>query len=399
MPTRSSRARRLIQNNKAKIVKRYPFTIQLNYSTGESKQEVILGIDIGYQNVGISALSNKQELFSAEIKLRTNIVGLLSEKRMYRRNRRNKHHWYRKPRFNNRKKTEKWLAPSIQHKVDSHIRLVDEITKILSVNKIVVETAKFDIQKINNSDIKGEDYQNGVQKDFWNIREYVLYRDNHTCQICKKTNLVLNVHHIESRNTGGNRPDNLITLCKKCHNKFHKGKAKLNVEIKNNFKTETCMSMIRNKIIEGLKKKHVVEETFGYITKSKRIESKIEKSHINDAFVIANGSEQIRYSGYFIEQKRKNNRSLQTNRNGFAPSIRKQRYSYQPKDLVRVEKRIFEVIGTHCYGKYVIAQNQNKKINISVKKIDWVYHTSGFVFETIKERSSALTPNLKVRQN
>jgi len=42
---------------------------------------------------------------------------------MYRRNRRSRK-WYRQPRFNNRKRDDGWLAPSIRHKLDSHLRIV-----------------------------------------------------------------------------------------------------------------------------------------------------------------------------------------------------------------------------------------------------------------------------------
>jgi hypothetical protein len=380
MPTCPSGARRLLNNNKAKVVKRYPFTIKLVVATGETKQDIVLGVDIGYQKVGISAISNKQELFAAEVTLRKNIVELLSEKRMYRRNRRGRNHWYRAPRFNNRSKPSSWLAPSIQHKVDSHIRLIDKVNKILPITKVIVETAKFDIQKINNPTIHNKEYQEGVQKDFDNIRSYVLYRDNHTCQCCKKTNLILQVHHIETRKTGGDRPDNLITLCIKCHDKYHKGKIKLNTKIKSDFRSETCMSIIRNKIINELRK-YLVEETFGYITKRNRIDNKIEKSHINDAFVIANGTKQERCCSYLIEQKRRNNRCLQLNRKGFAPSIRRKRYPCQPKDLVKVNGKLFEVVGTHSYGKSVIVKNSRSKIDISAKKIMWKYHFGGTIFK------------------
>jgi hypothetical protein len=381
MPTCQSKARRMVSSSKAKVVKRYPFTIQLTTATGESKQKIVLGVDSGYKWVGISAISDKQELFSAEVKIRTSITKLLSERKMYRRNRRSRHHWYRKPRFNNRKKSSDWLSPSIQHKIDTHIRLVEIVSRLLPVAKDILETAKFDIQKINNPDITNLEYQNGVQKDFWNTREYVLYRDNHTCQYCKKNNLVISVHHIVSRQTGGNRPDNLTTLCVKCHDKYHRGKIKLDVKIKDNFKSETCMSIIRKRIISELRKGFDVEETFGYITKSKRIENQIEKSHINDAFVIANGNKQTRCGGYFIEQKRRNNRCLQLNRNGRAPSIRKTRYSCQPKDLVKYNNKLFEVVGTHSYGKKVIIKNSLGKLNILTKKIMWQYHFGGIIFK------------------
>jgi N6-L-threonylcarbamoyladenine synthase len=382
MPTCQSRARRLLKSNKAKVVKIYPFTIQLIITTGETRQDIVLGVDMGSKYIGISAISNKQELFVAEVILRTDIVELLSEKRMYRRGRRNKHHWYRKPRFNNKKKSSGWLAPSIQHKVDSHIRVINKISKLLPISKVILETAKFDIQKINDINISGKEYQNGVQKDFWNIREYVLYRDNHTCQHCKKENLILNVHHIVTRKKGGDRPDNLITLCEKCHNKFHKGKIKLDIKIKNNFKSQTCMSIIRKFIIDKLKKNYVVEETYGYLTKAKRIENKIEKSHINDAFVIANGNKQIRINSYLISQKRKNNRCLQTNRKGFAPSIRRKRYNIQPLDVVKIKDVNYIVKGMFNKGEYVRVVNSNIKVfNFKIGLIEKYFNRGTLIWK------------------
>ncbi len=183
MPVTPAKARHLLEQDKAKVVSRKPFTIQLRYATGETKQDIILGIDSGYKHVGVSAVSNKKELFSAEIILRTDIPKKLQEKKMYRRNRRN-HLWHRPPRFNNRSKPEGWLAPSIQHKLDSHLRIIEKIRTLLPVTEIIVEVAAFDIQKIKNPDINGERYQQGKQLGFWNIREYVLHRDNHTCQHC-----------------------------------------------------------------------------------------------------------------------------------------------------------------------------------------------------------------------
>ena len=123
----------------------------------------------------------------------------LKEKAMYRKQRR-KHLRYRKPRFDNRKRNEGWLALSIQHKLDSHIRLIEQLKELLPISEIIVEIANFDIQKIKNPSIEGEDYQNGEQKGFWNLREYILHRDNHQCQNpnCKNKskNPILEVHHV-----------------------------------------------------------------------------------------------------------------------------------------------------------------------------------------------------------
>ena len=117
---------------------------------------------------------------------------------MYRTQRRNRLR-YREPRFDNRNKDDGWLAPSIQHKLDSHVRFVEKIKELLPISKVIVEVANFDIQRINNSNIEGELYQQG-ELGFWNLREYVLHRDGHKCQNpdCKNRSkqMILEVHHI-----------------------------------------------------------------------------------------------------------------------------------------------------------------------------------------------------------
>jgi len=380
MPTKPQKARRLLQCKKAKVVTKFPFTIQMLIPTGEVKQEITLGVDSGYENVGISAVTEKKEILSFNLKLRINIVKSISDKAMYRRGRRNKL-WHRKPRFLNRGIPKGWLAPSILHKYNSHLSIIERIHRFLPITKIIFETATFDIQKIKHPTIKGKEYQEGEQKDFENVKMYVRHRDNYQCRNCKNKNVKLQVHHIISRKTGGDSPDNLVTLCEKCHRDYHSGKIKLNIKKKTSFKSETFMSIIRKRIIQELKSNYDnVEETFGYITKCKRLELKLEKSHINDAFCIANGSNQERSFVQKIIQKRKNNRSLQIQRNGFKPSIRKQRYDIQPYDLLRIDGKEYVSKGMQNKGKYVGILKDGKKKVISVKKVEKVFHFGTFVY-------------------
>lgn len=106
MPTSPCKARHLIKQGKARVVERTPFTIQLLYATGEATQDVTLGVDAGYKSIGLSATTESKELYSAEIALRNDMVKLNSERRMYRRSRRGRKCWHRKPRFLNRAKPE-----------------------------------------------------------------------------------------------------------------------------------------------------------------------------------------------------------------------------------------------------------------------------------------------------
>ena len=284
------KVRHLLKDGKAKVIKRSPFTIQLNYKCDNYTQPITLGVDAGSKHIGLSASTKKEELYCSDVELRDDVVELLSTRRENRRTRR-KHLRYRPARFDNRKKEDSWLAPSIRQKIDSHLKVIEEVHKILPITNIIVEVASFDIQKIKNPDIEGVEYQNGEQLNSYNIREYVLFRDNHTCQHChgKSKDKVLEVHHLETRKTGGNAPSNLITLCKTCHNKYHKGEIVLKQKRGAKYDDASFMGIMRWNLYNKLKETYPnVSLTYGYITKSNRIKHSLAKEHYNDAYCIAN---------------------------------------------------------------------------------------------------------------
>lgn len=309
MPCKEAKARKLLKQNKAKIVKREPFTIQLLFECENQTQDIILGVDAGSKHIGLSATTEKKELYAADIELRNDIVDLLSTRRQNRRTRRNRLR-YRAPRFNNRvhSKNKGWLAPSIEQKIQTHFKVVGDVHKILPITKIIVETTSFDIQKIKNPNIHNEEYQQGEQLGFWNVREYVLFRNNHICQCCKgksKDN-ILNVHHIESRKVGGDSPNNLVTLCETCHKGYHNGTVKLPKAIKRgtSFKDATFMGIMRWSFYNRLKEIYPnVSMTYGYITKNTRIENNLPKEHYVDARCIS-GNPNAEPLGYYFYQKK-----------------------------------------------------------------------------------------------
>lgn len=410
MPTnRYAKVRILLKSKKAKVINTKPFTIQLIYDVIEYKQFINLGIDSGYLNIGFSAVTDKKELISGEVKLLKGMSERLKEKAMYRKQRRSRLR-HRNPRFDNRRRSNEWLAPSIQHKFDSHIRIIDKLKGILPISNIVIEVANFDTHLLKNPNISGEEYQNGEQKDFFNLREYILHRDGHQCQNpnCKNKdkNPILQVHHIGFwKKDRSNRPGNLITLCNKCHvPKNHKEKGFLwgwQPKVKS-FKDATFMSMVRWRLKNTLDCDH----TYGYDTKSNRIAQKLEKTHYNDAFCIAGGNSQSRVEPLIYEQIKRNNRSLEkfydakyidirTNEkvsgqdlfNGRRTrnknlnsensrkyrgekiskgkrTIRTERYFCQPNDLVKYRNRIYTVKGTHNKGARVMLKENGKSIKV-----------------------------------
>lgn len=316
MPTtRHGKVRRLLKANKATVVNLCPFTIQLTYKSTDHKQPVTLGIDAGAKHIGFSATTEKEELFACETILRTDIVDLLSTRSQNRRTRRSRLR-YRKPKFNNRvfSKKKGWVAPSVKQRIDSHLNKVNEIHKILPITKIVIEAAQFDTHKMKNPNISGIDYQNGEQLGFWNVREYVLFRDGHKCSYCKgkSKDLILNIHHIESRKTGGDSPSNLITLCETCHKEYHKGNIDLKVRRGKSLCGAAIMGIMKWRLYDELKSRYSnVSMTFGYITKYNRIKYGIEKSHTSDAFVISKNfnAKRIEYQ-YLKRLVRRHNRQI-----------------------------------------------------------------------------------------
>ena len=392
MPCTQQKARKLLNSGKAKIYKREPFTIQLLVQTGESKQEINLGVDAGSKFVGLSATTEKMELFSAEYKLRNDIVDLISIRRQNRRTRRNRLR-YRQARFQNRKKNKGWLAPSVQHKIDSHINIVNMVHSTLPISKIIVEVASFDIQKIQNPEISGKEYQEGSQLGFWNVREYVLFRDNHTCQHCKgksKDN-ILNVHHIESRKVGGNSPNNLVTLCETCHNDYHKGKIELKIKRGKTFKDATFMEIMRWAFYNQLRAKYPnVSMTYGYITKNTRIENGLEKSHRVDARCISgNPLSKPCDSWYFMEKKRCQNRQIHKANilKGGRKKLNQAEYlvkGFRLFDKVKFDNKEYFIFGRRNSGYFDIRDLEGNKVNkgsINCKHINLLSTRKSILFE------------------
>ena len=387
MPTRPQKARKLLEQGKAKVVCRMPFTVQLNYTTGETKQSVVLGVDAGYSKIGFSVVSEDRELLSGEVNLRNDVSKKLSERRMYRRLKRSKL-WYRKPRFKNRRIPEAWLAPSIQHKLNTHIKIVDKVKEILPINQINIEVAAFDTQKMQNPEIRGIEYQQGELKGY-EIKEYLLEKWDRKCAYCGKKDVPLEVEHIFPKSRGGSdRVSNLTIACNKCNQKKDNLTAKefgfsnIQAQAKKSLKTAAFINTVRWKLVNQLKEQgDTVSHTYGYFTKYNRSKLGLEKSHINDAFVIANGTEQKRCKPFTVKKTRRNNRSIQTNRKGFKRSIRKQRYKFQPNDMVGFNKKNYKVKGVFNYGTWVRLSDDSNIINTNIKNVSLINYGKGLQFQ------------------
>ncbi len=329
-----------------------PFTIKLLYGATGYKQEVTAGLDTGSVTIGCAAVANGKVCYQAEVTLRNDITKKMKSRASFRIARRGRKTRYRQARFSNRSASCKKgrLPPSIKSKIDSHLREIKFVDSILPVSRWIFELASFDIHKITNPDVSGKEYQEGVQKDFYNIKSYVLHRDGYKCQSKQKVvhSKKLHVHHIQYRSNGGSdTPTNLITLCETCHNNLHDDKFSLK-GVKSKTKHATEIGVIKSQ----LSKYHKHEVTYGYETKFKRERLNLDKTHANDAIAICISDNEV----------------------------------VKPMDIILIKKHI-------CKGDYKQTKGCHSEIKIPTGKIfgfrkgDKVMTTRGIGFITGKRSS------------
>ncbi len=316
MPCSNQKARKLLKENKAKIVCYHPFTIQLTYPTGEAKQEINIGVDTGARYIGVAVTLENKVLVKGEIELRQNISDNMTLRRILRKARRDRNTRYRKDRFLNRNRNIGWLPPSVQSKLDATFMWIDKFISLVPNPRLSIEVGKFDMAKMINPNIHGKEYQNGNCKDYYSVRYFVFARDNYTCQVCHKKNKILHTHHIIYRSNGGtNTADNLITVCTDCHTSINhkKGGILYDWMIKHKkvrqYKEPTFMNIIRKRIFIKYPNARI---TYGSETSPKRKELKLSKTHYNDAIAISNIKKiKDNINDYFYyKQFRKKKRSL-----------------------------------------------------------------------------------------
>ena len=299
MPTNQVTARLLLKSGKAKCIRSSIFTIKMIEETSEQTQPLTLGIDTGSSMIGSAVVDDKGNVaYVSEVEVRNDITNKMTQRVKYRRNRRNRKTRYRKARWEHRKNSIKSdrFSPTMISKFDSHLKEVEFVKSILPTTKIIVETGTFDPHALKNPDVLKYKwlYQKGLNYGFANTKAFVLNRDNYICRYCKnKKNKHLEVHHIVYRSNGGSdEHENLVTLCKGCHDGVHNGTIKLKGgKKKGTLNHATQMNSIRVQLLKVLK----CEETFGFVTKLHRERLNLPKEHYIDAIMIASQGKEIKF--------------------------------------------------------------------------------------------------------
>jgi hypothetical protein len=221
-PCSQVRARVLLRKGKAAVYRRFPFTIILKERSGGKTQPVEVKLDPGSKKTGVALVQYNQSgpvvVWAAEIEHRgQQIKKDLESRRAIRRGRRNRKTRYRQPRFLNRTRAERWLPPSLKSRVDNVANWTQRLLRFAPVQNVAVETVRFDMQKLENPEISGVQYQQGTLLGY-EVREYLLEKFNRTCAYCGAKDLPLEIEHIKPKSKGGsNRISNLTLACRNCN--------------------------------------------------------------------------------------------------------------------------------------------------------------------------------------
>ena len=297
MPTTPRRARIFLKTRRARVVSREPFTIQLRFETTTHTQPVTVGVDTGSHTVGLAATANREVVFQAEMRLRTDVSGKLIQRRQYRHTRRSRKTRYRAARWANRRRSTGWLPPSLRARADATVKVVRFVARILPIRQINVEIGSFDTQKMQNPEVSGVCYQQGQLQGYL-LREYLLAKWQRQCAYCQTSGVPLQVEHLIPKSRGGSdRTSNLVIACDRCNKRKgirtaeEFGFPEIQAQARMPLKDAARVSSIKTAVVQPLAQQFGLERVavrYGYETKYQRMQVlNLPKSHANDAVAIA----------------------------------------------------------------------------------------------------------------
>jgi 5-methylcytosine-specific restriction endonuclease McrA len=401
-------ARKLLTTGKAAVFKRYPFTIILKVEITAPQEPITLKLDPGSKATGIALVQGKDVIFGAELAHRGQAIKAgLESRRSLRRGRRNRHTRYRKARFLNRTRSKGWLAPSLQHRVETTLTWVNRLKKLAPIASVFQELVRFDLQQSENPEISGLEYQQGVLYGY-EIREYLLNKWDRKCAYCGITDTALQVEHIHPRAKGGsNRISNLCLACDTCNKKkgtqdieqFLSKKPDILKRIlsqaKRPLKDAAAVNSTRWALFNGLRLTTglPVSTGSGGLTKFNRTRLNLPKSHWLDAACVGQVEELkvltsqpllIKAAGHGTRQM------CGTNRFGFPIRHRSKKqihFGFQTGDIVGATVTAGKKVGSYvgrvlcrASGSFDIATTKGRVAGISHKYCKPIHKKDGYSY-------------------
>jgi 5-methylcytosine-specific restriction endonuclease McrA len=223
-PVHPGRARILLSQGRAAVLKRYPFTLILKCAVEEPQLEPLrIKIDPGSKTTGLALVNGAtgQIVFAAELMHRGDAIKKsLDRRRAVRKSRRHRKMRYRKPRFANRRNKKKgWLPPSMESRISNIVTWVKRLLRLCPITALSQELVKFDLQQMENPELAGTEYQQGTLFGY-EVRAYMLEKWGRKCAYCGAEHVPLQIEHICPRAVReDNRVCNLTLACEPCNQK------------------------------------------------------------------------------------------------------------------------------------------------------------------------------------
>jgi 5-methylcytosine-specific restriction endonuclease McrA len=377
-PCHPARARQLLENGKAEVMGACPFSIRLKRVVPDAKVEAVdLKIDSGAKHVGFALVAESGRVFlMGQLDLRTDIKERLDWRRACRRSRRNRKTRYRQPRFDNRRKPDGWLPPSLKSRVDTTVKLAKKLSKIMTVKRIVVETATFDMHRLLNPEVCGVKYQQGplFRTD---IRRYLFEKFKGKCAYCRKNlGKGWQADHVIPKSRGGSdRVWNRVAACEECNQmKANRtaaefGHPEVEAMAHRDYSPAAIIGSIKTSLVCELSKIDPTIETDGVLTSRNRKEMGLDKSHANDAVVLLDTKKSLvlpSQEAFFVARPC-GTRRLANGPNG-SHTIRLPREvkGFRQWDVARWNGRVCYIKGRRKTGFFLISDIDGNKIKDSV---------------------------------
>ena len=316
MPCSEKRARKLLGSGRARIHRLVPLVIRLIdlEVSGCTVQPVRIKLDPGSRFTGMAVVREAKivDVETGEMKVSVAVLNLfqlqhrgrqiseaLTTRRSMRRRRRGNLR-YRAPRFLNRgNKVKGWLAPSLQHRVETTMAWTQRLMRWAPVTGVSTMLHRFDTQRLQDPEISGVEYQQGELQGY-EVREYLLEKWGRTCAYCGAEHTPLNIDHIHPKAKGGsNRVSNLTLACVPCNTKkgardvseflAHDPKRLVRIESQRKapLRDAASVNSTRWALFNALKATGLPVTTgSGGLTKYNRVQLGIPKTHALDAVCV-----------------------------------------------------------------------------------------------------------------
>jgi 5-methylcytosine-specific restriction endonuclease McrA len=412
-PCAPARARLLLKQRKAAVLRRFPFVLILKEKKSEAEcPQLRAKIDPGSKTTGLAVVNDRtgEVLWAAELTHRGEEVReALAKRRAARRSRRSRQTRYRKPRFNNRRRPMGWLPPSLRSRRDNVLTWVARLRRWCPLGALSLELVTFDTALMQDATLQGEDYQRGTLAGF-ELRQYVLLKWKYACAYCGVSGVPLELDHVVPRSRGGShRESNRVAACHTCNRQ--KGKRaieeflhdrpqvlqRIQMQLKTPLGDAAAINTLRWALFDRLKATGLpVEAGSGGRTKWNRVCRALPKTHWLDAAAVGASTPTVLHVRRVVPwlitaEGRQRRQMVLMDKRGFPRTRAKQRscvQGFRTGDIVRADVPAGKKSGSYV-GRVAVRASGSFNITTRTATIQGVaaryctplHHADGYSYQ------------------